>query len=65
MSERVAMRGAVGVRAVGAGAGEVRLKTSNAHVERAAALADGVYTVAETAGPAELDASRWVRRRRA
>lgn len=40
---------------------EVRLKVSTAHVERAPELADGVYTVAETAGPADLDAARWLR----
>ena len=38
----------------------VKLKTTSARVERAAPLADGVYTVAETAGPADLDAARWV-----
>lgn len=38
----------------------VRLKTSRAQVVRAAALAEGVYTIAETAGPADLDAARWL-----
>jgi diaminopimelate epimerase len=37
----------------------VRLKTSYAAVARAEDIAPGVYTVAETAGPASLDAGAW------
>ena len=51
----------LGFERLGLDRAEVKLKTSSAHVERAIDLADGIYTVAETAGPAELDASRWVR----
>lgn len=51
----------LGFERLGLERAEVRLKASTAHVERAEALADGVYTVAETAGPADLDAARWVR----
>lgn len=51
----------LGFAALGLERAEVKLKTSSAHVARAPELAAGVYTVAETAGPAELDASRWVR----
>lgn len=36
-----------------------RLKTSHAAVACAAPLADAVYTVEETAGPAALDLARW------
>ncbi len=50
----------LGFERLGLDRAEVKLKTSSARVERAAPLADGVYTVAETAGPAELDAARWV-----
>ncbi len=50
----------LGFERLGLDRAEVKLKTSSAHVERAAALADGVYTVAETAGPADLDARRWM-----
>lgn len=51
----------LGFERLGLDRAEVQLKTSTAHVERAAELAQGVYTVAETAGPADLDAGRWVR----
>lgn len=37
----------------------VGLRTSTAVVARAGALAPGVYTVKETAGPATLDVARW------
>lgn len=50
----------LGFERLGLDRAEVKLKTSTAHVERAADLAAGVYTVAETAGPADLDASRWL-----
>jgi diaminopimelate epimerase len=48
-----------GFAALGIERATVRLKTSYAEVERAAPLAPGVYTVAETAGPASLDAAAW------
>lgn len=48
-----------GFEALGLEAAGVRLTTSEAWVERDADLAPGVYTVAETAGPASLDVSRW------
>lgn len=51
----------LGFERLGLDRAEVKLKTSTAHVERAPELADGVYTVAETAGPAELDAARWLK----
>lgn len=51
----------LGFERLGLDRAEVKLKTSSARVERAAPLAEGVYTVAETAGPADLDAGRWVR----
>lgn len=50
----------LGFERLGLDRAEVKLKTSSAHVERAPELAAGVYTVTETAGPAELDASRWL-----
>ena len=50
----------LGFERLGLDRAEVKLKTSSARVERAAPLADGVWTVAETAGPADLDAARWV-----
>lgn len=50
----------LGFERLGLDRAEVKLKTSSAHVERAVDLADNVYTVAETAGPAELDAGRWI-----
>jgi diaminopimelate epimerase len=37
----------------------VRLKTSAAEVARDAAIAPGVVTIRETAGPADLDVTRW------
>jgi diaminopimelate epimerase len=37
----------------------VGLMTSRVTVERDAAIAPGVYTVRETAGPADLDVTRW------
>lgn len=51
----------LGFERLGIARARVRLKTSSAQVARAEPLADGVYTVAETAGPADLDAGRWVR----
>lgn len=51
----------LGFALLGLDRAEVKLKTSTAHVERAPDLADGVYTVAETAGPAELNAGRWLK----
>lgn len=50
----------LGFERLGLARAEVKLKTSRAHVERAADLAQGVYTVAETAGPADLDARHWI-----
>ena len=37
----------------------MKLKTSTAEVARDAEIAPGVYTVRETAGPAELDVTHW------
>lgn len=51
----------LGFERLGIDRAEVKLKTSSAHVARAPDLADGVYTVTETAGPAELDAARWLK----
>lgn len=51
----------LGFERLGLDRAEVKLKTSGAHVALAAPLADGVYTIAETAGPADLDAHHWVR----
>jgi len=48
-----------GFEALGIDAAQVRLKTSSAAVVRDAALAPGVYTVRETAGPAALDVAAW------
>lgn len=48
-----------GFEALGIDAATVRLKTSRAQVSRAAPIAPGVTTVAETAGPADLDVTRW------
>ncbi|MGK6322487.1 diaminopimelate epimerase [Sphingomonas sp. DT-51] len=48
-----------GFAALGLERATVRLKTSYAEVARAADLAPGVYTIAETAGPASLDAAAW------
>jgi diaminopimelate epimerase len=38
----------------------VALKTSSAEAERDREIAPGVYTVRETAGPADLDAAAWI-----
>ncbi|MBB3695779.1 diaminopimelate epimerase [Sphingomonas sp. BK580] len=48
-----------GFAAIGAERATVRLKTSYAEAARVEELAPGVYTVAETAGPASLDAAAW------
>ena len=48
-----------GFGALGVAQATVQLKTSTAEVARDADLAPGVYTVCETAGPADLDVSRW------
>ena len=48
-----------GFGALGVAQATVQLKTSTAEVAREADLAPGVYTVRETAGPADLDVSRW------
>lgn len=48
-----------GFEALGHDAARVRLKTSHATVERADAIAAGVFTVTETAGPATLDVAAW------
>ncbi|OQW75827.1 MAG: diaminopimelate epimerase [Proteobacteria bacterium ST_bin14] len=48
-----------GFAAFGVTQATVQLKTSTAEVARDADLAPGVYTVRETAGPADLDVSRW------
>ena len=49
-----------GFDALGVAQATVQLKTSTPEVARDADLAPGVYTVRETAGPAELDVSRWL-----
>ncbi len=49
----------MGFEALGLDMARVRLKTSDAIVERDADLAAGVYTVRETAGPAGLDVRVW------
>ncbi len=49
----------MGFEALGIDAARVRLKTSSAEVVRDAAIAPGVYTVRETAGPAGLDVTAW------
>jgi diaminopimelate epimerase len=49
----------MGFEALGVDAARVKLKTSSAEVVRDAALAAGVYTVRETAGPAGLDVTAW------
>lgn len=49
----------LGFETLGLDAATVQLKTSRAEVVRDAALAPGVYTVRETAGPASLDVTRW------
>ncbi len=48
-----------GFAALGIDRATVRLKTSSADVAADPPLAPGVYTVRETAGPADLDVSRW------
>ncbi|VVT00271.1 Diaminopimelate epimerase [Sphingomonas sp. EC-HK361] len=48
-----------GFAALGIEAARVRLKTSEADVARDDDLADGVYTVRETAGPVSLDVAAW------
>ena len=48
-----------GFEALGIGRARVRLKTSVAEVARDPALAPGVYTVRETAGPASIDTTTW------
>jgi diaminopimelate epimerase len=48
-----------GFDALGIDYAVVGLVTSRATVERDTAIAPGVYTVRETAGPADLDVSRW------
>lgn len=48
-----------GFAAFGVTQATVRLKTSTADVAADPPLAPGVYTVRETAGPADLDVSRW------
>ncbi len=48
-----------GFAAFGVETATVRLKTSHAQVEHVGDLAPGVYTVAETAGPASLATADW------
>ncbi len=48
-----------GFGALGVERATVQLKTSSAVVARDAPIAPGVFTVRETAGPADLDAARW------
>ncbi|QNE32779.1 diaminopimelate epimerase [Sphingomonas sp. NBWT7] len=48
-----------GLEALGLTTATVRLKTSHVDVRRDPALAPGVYTVRETAGPATLDVAAW------
>jgi diaminopimelate epimerase len=48
-----------GFAAFGVETATVRLKTSHAQVEHVGNLAPGVYTVAETAGPASLATADW------
>ncbi|CAN5428706.1 diaminopimelate epimerase [soil metagenome] len=50
----------LGFERLGIDAATVRLKTSRAVVARDAALAAGVVTIRETAGPADLDAAAWI-----
>src|SRR3546814_12056067 len=49
-----------GFEALGIERASVRLKTSTAEVSRDAAIAAGVATIREVAGPADLDAGRWL-----
>ena len=48
-----------GFEALGIERARVRLKTSVAEASRDPALAPGVYTVRETAGPASIDTTTW------
>lgn len=48
-----------GFEALGVAQATVQLKTSTAEVMRDADLAPGVFTVRETAGPADLDVTHW------
>lgn len=48
-----------GFEALGIDRATARLKTSHAAVAHAAPIAESVYTVEETAGPATLDLARW------
>lgn len=49
----------LGFASLGIAAAQVSLPTSRVEVERAPDLADGVYTVTETAGPATLTVDKW------
>ncbi|RIA37856.1 diaminopimelate epimerase [Hephaestia caeni] len=49
-----------GFEALGIERASVRLKTSTAEVSRDAAIAPGVTTIREVAGPADLDVGRWL-----
>src|SRR3546814_2503849 len=49
-----------GFEALGIERASVRLKTSTAEVSPDAAIAAGVTTIREVAGPAELEAGRWL-----
>jgi diaminopimelate epimerase len=49
-----------GFEALGIDRATVKLKTSTAEVARDAAIAPGVVTIREVAGPAELDVGRWL-----
>lgn len=48
-----------GFEALGIAQATVQLKTSTAQVARDADLAPGVFTIRETAGPADLDVTHW------
>jgi diaminopimelate epimerase len=50
----------MGFEALGLDRACVALKTSSAEAERDREIATGVYTVRETAGPADLDAAAWI-----
>ncbi len=50
----------LGFERLGIDTAMVRLKTTRAAVARDPALADGVVTIRETAGPADLDAAGWI-----
>lgn len=50
----------LGFERLGIDTGIVRLETTRAAVARDAALADGVVTIRETAGPADLNAAAWI-----